>query len=240
MAAQWNMNMQGDATLEHNTASFSGGAIYTNKTEFNVMGKANIIGNIAHERGGGMHATNSITKVSARGSLSFRGNSAWRGGGAYFEEHSKLHIVKHQAEYVGKENPEVWQKIRFFDNSAAYGGAIYIADYTIQNTCSNTLFAASSQECFFQTLALHSTSSPNLNTVNIYFFNNMARISGSTLYGGLLDRCTVNPSAEMFLKTPDVTYLDGVLYIQSVTNISLSSVSSDPVRLCFCTNGQPD
>lgn len=104
------MNMQGDATLDHK-ASFSGGAIYTNNTEFYLMGKANIIGNIAHERGGGMHATNTITKMSARGSLSFRGNSAWRGGGAYFEEHSKLHIVKHQAEYVGKENPEVWQKV---------------------------------------------------------------------------------------------------------------------------------
>ena len=104
----------------------------------------------------------------------------------------------------------------------------------------STAFGTFSQECFIQTLALYSSSSHNLNTVNTYFFNNVARVSGSALYGGLLDRCTVNPSAEIFHKNENITLLDGVTYIQNVTNINLSSIASDPVRLCFCKNGQPD
>ena len=128
----------------------------------------------------------------------------------------------------------------FIGNNATYGGAIYISDRTIPDTCSSNPFGTSSQECFIQTLAQHSSSSHNLNTVNTFFFNNVAGVSGSTLYGGLLDRCTVNLSAEIFLKTQNITWLDGVSYIQNITNINLSSIASDPVRLCFCKNGQPD
>ena len=234
------MNLQGDTTLEHNAATSSGGAIYAYKTNFNVMDKVNITGNIAHEKGGGMHATNTTTTVSARAVLSFRENSAKRGGGVHFEEYSKLHIVKQQAEYVGREDPILWQKVVFTGNNATYGGAIYISDRTIPDTCSSNPFGTSSQECFIQAIALHSFSSHNLNTVNTFFLNNVARISGSTLYGGLLDRCTVNPSAEIFLKTQNITLLDGVSYIQNITNINLSSIASDPVRICFCENGQPD
>ena len=58
-------------------------------------------------------------------------------------------------------------------------------------------------------------------------------MSGSTLYGGLLDRCTVNSSAEIFLETQNITLLDGVTYIQNVTNINLSSIASDPVQFLF-------
>ena len=235
------INLQGDTTQGHNTATSSGGAIYAYKTEFNVRDKANITGNTAHEKGGGMHATNTTTTVSERGILSFRENDAKMGGGVYLEEYSKLHIVKQQAEYLGRENPKLWQNVVFIGNNAIYGGAIYVSDRTIPETCSSNPFhTSSSQECFIQTLALHSSSSHNLNTVNTYFFNNVARISGSALYGGLLDRCTVNPSAEIFLKTRNTTLLDGVTYIQNVTNINLSSIASDPVRLCFCKNGQPD
>ena len=234
------INLQGDTTLEHNTATSSGGAIYAYKTEFNVRDKANITHNIACEKGGGMHATNTTTTVSARGVLSFRENDAKMGGGVYLEEYSKLHIVKQQAEYLGRENPKLWEKLVFISNNATYGGAIYVSDHTISDTCSSNPFGTSSQECFIQTLALHSSSSHDLNTVNTYFLNNLARMSGSALYGGLLDRCTVNPSAEIFLKIRNTTLLDGLTYIQNVTNINLSSIASDPVRLCFCKNGQPD
>ena len=174
------------------------------------------------------------------GVLSIRENDAKMGGGVCLEEYSKLHIVKQQAEYLGIENPKLWQKVVFIGNNATYGGAIYVSDLTILETCSSNPFGTSSQECFIQTLALHSSSSHSLNTVNAFFFNNVARISGSALYGGLLDRCTVNPSAEIFLKTQNMTLLDGVTYIQNVTNINLSSIASDPVHLCFCKNGQPD
>jgi len=119
---------------------------------------------------------------------------------------------------------------------------MYISDDTNNDTCSSKSFVVSSKtnECFLQTMANHSSISPNLNTVNTHFFNNSARLAGSDLYGGLLDRCTVNPLAEVFLKDPNIVFMDGVSYIQYITNISLNSITSDPVRLCFCRNGQPD
>ena len=190
-----------------------------------------------------MYANNTKTNLLARGSLlQYQANSANRGGGVCFAEYSKLYIVKPQAEYLQEGMPEGGPRVMFTGNSADNGGAMYISDDTNTDTCSSKSFVASSttNECFLQTLAKYSTISPNLNTVNIQFFNNSARISGSDLYGGLLDRCTVNPLAEVFLKAPNVVFMDGVSYIQYITNISLNSITSDPVRLCFCRDGQPD
>jgi len=233
--------MHGDTTFECNTATSLGGAIYGSQTTFNVVGKVNITGNIAYEKGGGMYAADTKTNLLARGSfLQYQANLAKRGGGVCFEEYSKLYIVKHQAEYL--QGSEGGPRVEFTGNSADYGGAMYISDDTNTDTCSSKSFVASSKtnECFLQTLANHSSISPNLNTVNIRFFNNSARLAGSDLYGCLLDRCTVNPLAEAFLKDPNIMFMDGVSYIQYITDISLNSITSDPVRLCFCRDGQPD
>ena len=182
--------------------------------------QVNITGNIAHEKGGGK-----------------------RVGGVHFEEYSKLHIVKQQAEYLGREDPILWQKPGLYaGNNATYGGATYISDRTIPDTCSSNPFGASSQECFIQALALHFSSSHNLNTVNTFLILQQCgrSIGFHTVWRSAIDRCTVNPSAEIFKKTQNITLLDGVSYIQNITNINLSSTASDPVCLCFCKNGQPD
>ena len=53
-------------------------------------------------------------------------------------------------------------------------------------------------ECFFQVLAFHDVESDHLKTQSIiHFSQNYANISGSTLYGGLLDRCAVCQFAEV-------------------------------------------
>jgi hypothetical protein len=90
----------------------------------------------------------------------------------------------------------------------------------------------------------------------MHFSQNHANISGSTLYGGLLDRCTVSPFAEVHNKYPHnfKDRGDGIAYFKNVStptyfayNRSLRnvveividtnlSVSSDPVRVCLCFN----
>ena len=86
----------------------------------------------------------------------------------------------------------------------------------------------------------------DLNTQCIYFSQNSATISGSTLYGGLLDRCTVSQLAEahklsnvgiayfMYVSIPTY-YTHKAILIN--TNIS---VSSDPVQVCLCINNDRD
>lgn len=70
-----------------------------------------------------------------------------------------------------------------------------------------------------------------------------SKVAGGTLFGGLLDRCTVSPLAEVFKKyTPNS--LDGTSYFLNVTNLKRSDLNTDilsyPVQECFCRQGQPD
>ena len=116
------------------------------------------------------------------------------------------------------------------------------------------------KECFFQVVAIYSSYYASIvdgnsaETQGIVFMQNSARLSVSTLYGGLLDRCTVSPLGEVrnidrqYLGTRDEgrSYFDDtaiskyydydrfynfVDWFLINTNIS---ISSDPVQVCIC------
>ena len=111
---------------------------------------------------------------------------------------------------------------------------MYVADATYSGTCSPN------NECFIQSLALYHSQYDNLNlelkTMNIRFSENTATKQGSNLFGGLLDRCVPSPFAEVYLKQT-ITYYSGVTYIQNISKITqLYSISSQPVRVCFCNS----
>ena len=81
-----------------------------------------------------------------------------------------------------------------------------------------------------------------LMTKSMYFSQNSAYISGSTLYGGLLDRCAVSQFAEVY-KTYPHDYKDegmGIGYFENVSVITNMSVLSSPVRVCLCVNSGHD
>ena len=141
----------------------------------------------------------------------------------------------------------------FSANSADYGGAIHVDDDTNSGTCASS----TETECFFQILALHSHESRYLGIQSMHFSQNHANISGSTLYGGLLDRCAVSPFAEVHNKYEHdlknrgdgIVYFKNVstpMYIYYIYNYSLGylkreiatdtnlSLSSDPVGVCLC------
>lgn len=250
----------GSITVLNNIATENGGAIYAQKSELKFNGRCNVSNNVAYQDGGGIYAKSS-TIALLQGSLHFFENNARNGGGLYFEYDSKLYVIKAQAECLNNSwceidelvcllfcnnNNRTWISLMLSHNHAThYGGAVYISD--------NTTTASCKPECFIQTLAGYNEHHLEIDTnlLNIYFFNNTADVSGQAIFGGLLDRCTINFLAEIFIllvRDHNIdTYmsLDGISYLfdYNITNVSRNEaefiISSSPVSVCFCANDQP-
>ena len=118
---------------------------------------------------------------------------------------------------------------------------MYVGDDTNFGACTNSV--DDSTECFLQVITLEEFDI--LPTQTVEFKDNQARISGSSIFGGLLDRCTVSEFADTrYHFVPDSsTASDGVTYLTGISNINISepdSVSSYPVHVCFCKNNKPN
>ena len=70
--------------------------------------------------------------------------------------------------------------------------------------------------------------------------NAIAKHGSTNLFGGLLDKCILSPFAEVNHLQHKIQY-SGVTYLRNISDITLDSIASQPVQVCFCTNeGQPD
>ena len=224
-----------DTTIAINTAIDSnGGGISLQGSELEIK-RSCIISNNYAMRGGGVHATSSTITVYQQGSLQFINNSAMNGSGLYLEINPKLYFLG------GKVHHNWFFKLIFTDNKAKYGGAIYVADDTNFGTCSPNI------ECFFQVLSLVGyqilygfSSTP---TNYIQYSGNIATEQGPNLFGGLLDRCVPSSFAEVYKRQPGLRtqYYSGIDYLKDLSNITLDSIASLPVRVCFCSSeSEPD
>ena len=102
-----------------------------------------------------------------------------------------------------------------------FGGAIYT-----EFECSQA-----SPPCFFQT-----SNSTNVTKPLIHLYNNTATRAGTAIYGGTVDYCyAFGP----YNKTNKTTFFDEVFDIHPASDNDLSTVSSNPIRVCFCTNSVP-
>ena len=253
--------VNGDVTIAHNTATGNGGGVYLSTSELNCQQESTLVllNNIASHKGGGLHAISSSIKAAAASSYRYQidryvytgarinitGNAAERGGGLSLEANAKLYILKY--DHISIYHDDDTTTAIFTANSADYGGAIHVDDNTNSGTCaSNT-----QTECFFQVLALYNSGGA-LRTQSMHFSQNNANISGSTLYGGLLDRCAVSPFAEVHNKYPRAfeDRGDGIAYFKNVSTFTYYNpyyydyyyyydrtreiISSDPVRVCLC------
>ena len=223
LATESKIVMYGETTIANNTATNSnGGGISLHQCDLEIKGNCTISDNHAM-RGGGIHATSSTVAVyQPGGTLQFINNKAENGSGLYLEVNPKLYILKSQRSCIDDEHSLI-----FSVNHAKYGGAMYVADDTNSGACSlNT-------ECFIQTLKLYQYNDNILNTVNILFYGNTASEQGANLFGGLLDRCIPSPFAEVYQKHR--THYSGFNYLGNISNtIELDTISSPPVRVCFC------
>ena len=153
---------------------------------------------------------------------------------------AKMYILREVSEFL----ETTAYTLRFLNNTAEYGGALFVADGTNSGTCASESYRihSATNECFLQTLRVSTIQNKPKDCClqNIYFRENNAGVSGQVLYGGLLDRCTVSPFGEII--TDITTFPDGFQYLKVFSNISQfdTLISSDPVRVCFCQNRHPD
>ena len=255
--------------IAYNTVDESGGGIHLYQTDLNChyYCKLKLVNNVALKNGGGIRAVGSSIKVHqgtyckqnytdcALPSAKFVGNRATRGGAISLEANAKIYVFK-------LISPGSEPALNFVHNSANKGGAIYVADETNFGTCSSSSFTENQiiTECFLQSLALHyynktdperESSDSKVNIKSTEFNNNFAVHSGQSLHGGLLDRCTVTFKAEIYKShfydshnkeayPSGRILLSGYSNFLNITNATIDSISSDPVRICFCKREYPD
>ena len=234
------MHIYGEMTVAHNMATDSGGGISLHQSGLNCYNSyctLNLIENKSGHKGGGIYATSSFFSAENEVWVTFEKNDAsFAGGGICFEQSSKLYVLM-VSEDVGKVDV-----IEFTGNSADYGGAVYVADETNSGTCASTSSQqySTKTECFIELLP-HHDGLFDINNIEVTVFKeNQAYVSGSDLFGGLLDRCTISPLAAK--NSHQTSIMDGTSYFLDVSNIDrLDTISSAPVRVCFCNEDkQPD
>ena len=120
------------------------------------------------------------------------------------ELNAKLYILKEMEcnpssclEQCSNTVPETWLRVEFVNNSAVYGGALYISDQSICTTIPINEKSIAS-ECFLQSFPTYVWRCESINVRNIFFNNNSAEFSGQTIFGGVLDRCSLSSSSEIF------------------------------------------
>ena len=247
-------------TITNNTARYNGGGLYLYQSRMQCKFNCSLILNSNHaiHSGGGIYAVSSTIDVANynidRGlddqlpSLLLYENKAQAGGGLYLEANAKLNVVK----FGNNINYSYISccSVMFTNNSADYGGAILVDDGTNIGVCDSnphqaalTKRHANYTECFLQVLDIDQISS-YFTSPSIGFVDNFAHYAGSTLFGGLLDRCIASPFAEVYLSIvlniPKDKILDGVSYSKMISNLLEDKVSSHPIQVCFCYNDQPD
>ena len=194
---------------------------------------------------GGAIYVRSNCMLSLIGTSNFSSNSARQGGAIYLSENSQLtfdgnisftnngHSTSETLSYGGglflytstisimPDTTVYWD-----NNSASFGGAIYVRDQTdplsfcpqIDNTINrNTI------KCFYQL----PDQSLSTNT-RLIFKNNSAEREGGTLYGGVIDNCRLTgldlyPYGNVFDTIFDIEYGN--------TN---SEIYPTPLRICLC------
>ncbi|XP_064390063.1 uncharacterized protein LOC135337972 [Halichondria panicea] len=208
------------------------------------------------QNGGGIYAVASNIKAFSHAHVHIQSNSANNsGGGIYLQQSSKIYILKQDMELeLGKK----LVKLEIYNNTAQYGGGIFVADSTESGVCRGEDVTAAQDlpqtECFIQTLNLYGfdinfikivrnllsglPSSPeerkclistSINHRNTFLTNNTATQSGADIYGGLLDRCTVDVSAEF--SSSD----NGFEYLNNTVRYSLIASKAVRVKLCNTT-----
>ena len=150
-------------------------------------------------------------------SLQFIGNSAYRGAAMLFLRNSFVSVSENSS-------------ILFLNNQAtATGGAIHLVTNDYYLSTSVGLIARS--KCLL-----------DIGTGRFIFRNNTAGQGGDVLYGGSLGRaCTgYNSESEYRSNIRCNSCLKELLNISDVFPKTLSFVTSDPSRVCFCKYGTPD
>ena len=174
--------------------------------------------NFTSNRGTALYVQDS--NILFEGNITFFNNTGYDGGAM---------VISGQSYVDHAENYQLNTTVNFTGNHAYHtGGAILIT------TGKDVGFP----ECFLKSCNLH-----------LNFHNNTAVQGGDDIYGGYLDQATNCNKNQSCTKSSDLTCfgeeafscIKMVHMISNFTNQSLSSITSDPTRVCLCnTSGVPD
>ena len=222
--AQSNLHVYHPFELTSNKASEYGGGIYASQSEIKFSFESEqtqtfeIFNNTALN-GGALCAIASNIQIS-KSSVKLNSNTAIMNGGAmYLGQNSKIYLLKDEPDYIMSDDLNV--RLDFTNNSAEKGGAIYVADNTNDGVlCQGANTQINQAECFIQTLRTYTRYiKTKFLLINTFFTNNTAHQSGSDIYGGQLNQCTINTKAELATRFPYDKYLYGFDYIKATTQI---------------------
>ena len=213
-----------DAYISSNRAVMGGG-LYLYQSELFCKDEVNINENVANSSGGGIYSSMSFIRISEKGSMVYVRNHAQFGGGIFLARNSKFNIQEIPGQQTIRSS-----RILLLFNNASRGGAIYVDDDTNSFSCrSQSLDEHLEDECFIQTTQQFGHDELKF----LLFRENEAMHGGSDIYGGLIDRCRPSPLSS---NKPLIDYL---LSLSNIQEASIS-VSSRPVRICFCKNNEQD
>ena len=219
----------GLVTFSNNNAS-EGGGVYLHQSEMVCQHSVIFLENKANVSGGGIKAVSSFIRLLYQGYLLFMRNFAQEnGGGIFLTGNSKITVLRQ-----GYTENKWALRIRILNNSADYGGGIYIDDSnSVPCVSSNASNFINDESCFLQTTSTVKDS-PDVNARFLYLLvsANKAAKAGVNIYGGFLDRCR---------PTPLNSAGRGLKYLKDISNIeNLTSISSKPLKVCLCReNNQP-
>ena len=222
-----NKGKLGGAISSHNSQLFFGNRGIFSKKD----GIFFFIGNKA-DNGGAISLTNKSTLLLVA-EIVFTGNKAQTYGGAIYVDDSvlvtegfKLNLSKNMADNGGAISLTKGALIQIrrktdiiisHNTAQYYGGGMFVDDAGLWE-------GTSQHKCFVQ----------RDNTSVIYtikFQHNKAEVAGSHLFGGWIDYCYPTKSMQKHLQFEEYVH-------ESDTDLSL--VSSNPSRVCLCTNSIPN
>ena len=238
------VDVHGKVTITTNRATVCGGGMYLYHSSLTSREDSTLtlFHNKGTEKGGGVMAISSSITINVNNSeniMNIAHNKAENGGGFYFKLNTVFTILK------SDPNTSHHEIVLFNSNLAhEHGGAIYLSD---DGMC--TLSSVS--DCSFQVYAMYQPMPFDYDLfdsrcTSILFYNNTAKDGGNSLFGGLLNMCTVSTFAEPNINNVNMDYsfsngsliVSGTEYLQSISNILESDISSEPVRVCFCREGE--
>ena len=210
IGADKNLKLGGKVIVANNTA-YQSACISMVSTELEFTGTLEVVGN----RGirGGIYAYESV--VVFTGTANFSDNNATNGGAMTL--HSSVMYISSNA------------TVEFNRNTAQeLGGAIYIWRPRMVHGCFEYL------SCSTQVIPRN-----NFDWFSITFNQNKAGIAGNAIYGGWTMACI--PSSDIrYCENRVVSPINLYKYNGVNDSSDLSNFTSNPTRVCFCDNGNPD
>ena len=229
------INFQGSVVFQENEGEYGGALMLHQNVSVVVghIGEVSFVRNQAQISGGAVYARRSQIIIRAEQKLSFAENKGYDGGAITLTSGSIIYL-------------EVNSSITFIRNHAYhYGGAIYyVDDYTedfeLEAELSTCIYGILSREVVDDDRFLKDISNYiKLTRTSLEFYNNTAGFAGSAIYGGWVDLC------KLYINYQVIFYYHGAdLYQFSVFNsfshfhqpTQPSLISSNPTRVCVCTN----